>query len=103
MIKRICKALISRSLIDPTWLQKPQIDFAMSSKNNKPMLQVKLNGILAAAVLDVGSNCSFIPYAIWMRLRLDPNALDNPVTIDNHYALGLAELSISFRNDKKKY
>ena len=103
MIKRICKALISRGLIDPTWLQKPQIDFAMSSENNKPMLEVKLNEISATAVLDINSDYTFVPYAIWMRLKLHPNALDNPVTIDNHDALGLAELSISIRNDKKKY
>ena len=103
MIKRICKALISRGLIDPTWLEKPQIDFAISSEDNKPMLDVKLNDITATAVLDINSNYTFVPYAIWMRLNLNPNALDNSVTVNNHDALGLVKLSFSIRNDKKIY
>ena len=103
MIKRICQGLVVRGLIDPTWLKKPPIDFAMSLKNTKPMLKVKLNDISTVAVLDTGRACSFVPYAIWTRLRLHPNALDIPVTSQNHDALGFAELLISIRNDTKKY
>ena len=79
MIKRVCKKLILRGLIE-----KPQIDFAISSEDNKPMLDVKLNEITATAVLDINSDYTFVPYAIWMRLNLNPNALDNSVTVNNH-------------------
>ena len=103
MIKRICKGLVGRGLIDQTWLKKPPIDFAMSLKNTKPMLKVKSSDISAVAELDTSRACSFVPYAIWTRLRLHPNALDIPVTSNNHDALGFAELSISIRYDTKKY
>ena len=76
----------------------------MSLNNiNLKMLKVKVNDISTVAVIDTGRNCSFVPYAIWTRLRLHPNALDIPVTSNNHDALGFAELSISIRYDTKKY
>ena len=76
----------------------------MSLKNiNLKMLKVKVNDISTVAVIDTGRNCSFVPYAIWTRLRLRPNALDIPVTSNNHDAVGVAELSISIRCDTNKY
>ena len=104
MISRICRGLVVRELIDKSWLQKPPIDFFLSTFNvNLKMLQVTINNIPTVAIIATGRNCSFVPYRIWTRLGLRPNALDIPVISNNQDAVGVAELTISIRCDTNKH
>ena len=104
MISRICRGLVKKKLIDKSWLQKPPINFFLSTFNvNLKMLQVTINNIPTVAIIATGRNCSFVPYRIWTRLGLRPNALDIPVISNNQDAVGVAELTISIRCDTNKY
>ena len=109
IIKLLCTALISRDLVDSDWLAKPQLDFVVSSAGHGPMLNLKLNGIQATAVLDTGSSYTLVPYSVWTMLELNPNVLDTSVVYNinsashrNHDAvLGKVELLFSIKNTKE--
>ena len=103
MISRICRGLVVRELIPKTWLQKPPINFFLSTLNvNLKMLQVTINNIPTQAIIATGRNFSFVPYRIWIRLGLRPHASDIPAISDNQDAVGVAELSMSIRCDTNK-